>query len=506
MSLVPDLVKLNTIPVNYEQNIETDLIETSTFQEATNVATGFARFDLQQKGFLHSQSKLFLSLIPQTNARAYLPVNIGIGSVIDRAVLKVGNQVINEISDWNHLHMIKSAQVDNENNVEREQYTTGRTMNHKYLMRKVVGGVSGSTFPLSGSYGLDNHRNYSGSAGAAAGAAGGSEGFNGQIQPFAVMDATDVNTVRESPTYSVDLSDLFPFLATHSLPLYMIDQQLSIELYWSPLGALTAGGVAAVPSPRVCVPAGTADGAQYRIDRNELKFCADYIFYTDNDAMERYRNANPVIEFAFPDYRLSKTTLTQGQLLTGQVRNLGMANRLVSRVLTTVTNDAASSVSMIGKYNSVFPTRASATQNAGAVSYNLRYNDRFEFPINLTNPAQLFTHFTQSESIPFVTREEYSRQQQGLSGIYTFEGHRQDSGAAEFTGLSGLSFMLGTKLTGGRVGIRGIELHLTMGDAANGGMPDVGGQGAATPYTVRSYCEYMRIARLTDGGMTIFNA
>ena len=226
MSLVPDLVKLNTIPVNYEQNIETDLIETSTFQEATNVATGFARFDLQQKGFLHSQSKLFLSLIPQTNARAYLPVNIGIGSVIDRAVLKVGNQVINEISDWNHLHMIKSAQVDNENNVEREQYTTGRTMNHKYLMRKVVGGVSGSTFPLSGSYGLDNHRNYSGSAGAAAGAAGGSEGFNGQIQPFAVMDATDVNTVRESPTYSVDLSDLFPFLATHSLPLYMIDQQL----------------------------------------------------------------------------------------------------------------------------------------------------------------------------------------------------------------------------------------------------------------------------------------
>ena len=63
MSLVPDLVKLNTIPVNFEQNIETDLIETSTFQEATNVATGFARFDLQQKGFLHSQSKLFLSLI-----------------------------------------------------------------------------------------------------------------------------------------------------------------------------------------------------------------------------------------------------------------------------------------------------------------------------------------------------------------------------------------------------------------------------------------------------------
>ena len=119
MSIVPDLVKLSSIPVNYEQNVETDLIETSTFQEATGTNTGFARFDLQQKGFLHSMSKLFIGLVPATNARGYLPLNIGIGSVIDRAVLKVGNQVLNEISDWNHLHMIKSSQIDNENNVVR---------------------------------------------------------------------------------------------------------------------------------------------------------------------------------------------------------------------------------------------------------------------------------------------------------------------------------------------------------------------------------------------------
>ena len=490
MSIVPDLVKLTNVPVNYEQNVETDLIETSTFQEATTTNTGFARFDLQQKGFLHSMSKLFIGLVPATNARAYLPLNIGIGSVIDRAVLKVGNQVLNEISDWNHLHMIKSTQIDNENNVEREQYTTGRCINHRYLYTgEAAGPISVQTFPLSDSIGLDTGREYASPTGG--NALADNEGDLGQVQPYAVMDATSAQTVSESPVYSVDLSDLFPFLKSHSLPLYMIDQQLSIELYWSPL---VAG--------RACVPNGVADTASYIIDRNELKFCADYIFYTDNDAMERYRSANPVIEFAFPDYRLSKTSITQAQLLTGQVRNIGMANRLVSRVLTTITDDDATGASMIGKYNSIYPNRASPTQPAGAVVYNIRYNDRFEFPINLTNPAQLFTHLTMSESIPFVTREEYSRQQQGLSNVVEFEGHDQSNAGGAVVGLAGELFVLGTKLTGGRVGVRGIELHLTMGDNTNGTMPGAAGK----LYTVRSYSEYMRLARLSDGGFSVFNA
>ena len=493
MSIVPDLVKLSTIPVNMEQNIETDLIETSTFQEATTTNTGFARFDLQQKGFLHSMSKLFVGLVPGAGGAGsgFLPVNIGIGSVIDRAVLKVGNQVLNEISDWNHLHMIKSLQIDNENNLEREQYTTGRIMNHKFSYSR-VDGANGNIqdFPQSPDYVLDNGREYDGGQQAAIST---TEGRNGQIKPFALMDNSTAATIAQSPVYSVDLSDLFPFLKTHSLPLYMIDEQLSIELYWSP----TVG-------QRVCVGGGQVNTAPFIIDRNELKFAADYIYYM-GDAMDRYSAANPVIEFAFPDYRLSKTTMTQAQLLLGQVRNVGMANRLVSRVLTTISNDAAGGVSLMNKYNSIYPTRASATQAAGSVVYNLRYNDRFEFPINLTNPAQLFTHFTQSESIPFVTREEYSRQQQGLSAVQTFQNHLQDNAAGILTGLSGNSFVLGTKLTGGRVGIRGIELHLTMGDAVNGAMPDPTG-GGNTLYTVRSYCEYMRLARLSGGRFSVFNA
>jgi len=107
----------------------------------------------------------------------------------------------------------------------------------------------------------------------------------------------------------------------------MIDQELTIELTFT--NTLS----------RACIFAGDDDTIGYVIDKNELKFCADYIFYTENDVMNRYRDANPSIEFAFPDYRLSKTSVTAAALGTGVVRNIGMANRLVSRVLTTITPD-----------------------------------------------------------------------------------------------------------------------------------------------------------------------
>jgi len=478
MSEVPDLIKLSQIPVNYASMVETSLLEPVVNQDASTTGAGFCRFELERKGFLHSQSKLFVSLTPPAaQARAFFPPNIGVGSVIQRAALKVGNQTLNEISDWSSLHILKSALIDGETNLERELYTTGRIMNVEHLYRKTVAGPeTENSYPLAeGGYGLDTGLEYDSSAQG--------EGTACLLPTFSVMQG---GAPSESPTYQIDLSDLFPFLKTHSLPLYMIDQPLQIELTWSP----TLGN-------RVCLPTGAVDNQQFLLDKTEVKFCADYIFYTDSDAMVRYADANPTIEFAFPDYRLTKSTLTVAQLREGVVRNLGMASRSVSRVLTLVSNDARTQVSILGKYNSVFPDRNATDEKPGRVVYNLRYNDRFEFPTSKTNPAELFTHFTQSEGVPFVTREMYSREQGGLAGLRTFEGHNFA------TGLAGNTFMLATRLTNGRVGIRGIELHLTMGRGSNQGAAE---DMPAGTYTARSYCEYMRLARLSNGMFSVFNA
>jgi len=491
--MVPDLIKLDQIPDNFLQHVETDLLETSTFQEATTTATGYASFNLAQKGFLHSHSKILVGLVPSA-AGQMLPANIGIASIIDRAVLKVrkSGQVINDISDFGHFHAIKSCQISNETNREREQYMTGRIMNKEF--KHYYDDGAGTTYDAERSlgYGLDNGREY----GPKGGAGARDVGQDGQVQPFSLMTTA---SLLESPTYSIDISDLFLFMKTQSLPLYMIDQGLTLELYWSQTltdRVLRAGGAR----------------AGILIDRNELKFVADYITYVEDDAMNRYRDANPVIDMSFSDYRLSKNTRTQAELQSGFVRQLGMNNRVVPRVITIISNESdpggvpAIDQSILGKYNMISPVQNTGVNAVpGTLSYNIRYKSRFEFSQAIVNKAQAFTQLVQSEGLPFVSRQEYSGDQGGylvgrggagalvVGGEATFEGYAQDDT------LGGQFFMLGTRLTNGRVGNDGVELHLTAQ------MPDPTG-GGATAYIVRTYLEYVRRARLEGGEMEIMNA
>lgn len=487
MSMVPDLLRLKNVPANFEQRLETTLTETSTFQEATDDQDGVCRFDIQRKGFLHSHSKLFVSLTPPPGqATATYPLSIGIDKVIKKASLKIGNQVVNEISDWNAMRMITSTHIDNENNVEREYYTSARCINHKYLFRSAIDGDllhTSQSLVQAPLYGLDNGREYTDNANDAAhGLQGGGEGRSLLAMPHAQMNG--IEPVSQQGSYSVDLADLFPFLRTHSLPLYMISEPVYIELTFERL------------NKRVSLPV-AADGAlvnaRYPIDKNELKMCIDYIHYS-GDAMARYRDANPVIEFSFPDYRLAKFSATPAELQSLTVRNLGMANRLVSRVMTCIEGQLATQIGILGTSFMAAPgLGALDTDNAAGFEYNVKYNDKFQFPLSITNKAQLFTHTQRSIGVPFVTRQEYSGDNRGATPFY-YNRIPQNTALA---GIRGSFFHFGTRLTEGRVGQKGIELHIKA-DA----MDANGGRG----YVVKTWCEYMRLARLDNGRMDIYNA
>ena len=60
---IPNFLMLEQIPTNYVQQIETDLLEPVVFSQGGQTTDGFARFTLQNKGFLHSHSKLLMSWI-----------------------------------------------------------------------------------------------------------------------------------------------------------------------------------------------------------------------------------------------------------------------------------------------------------------------------------------------------------------------------------------------------------------------------------------------------------
>jgi hypothetical protein len=156
-----------------------------------------------------------------------------------------------------------------------------------------------------------------------------------------------------------------------------------------------------------------------------------------------------------------------------------------------VNQDNGTDQMITGPYKSVCPPRdAAGTGLSGAVEYNVRYNDRFEFPTSITNKSRLFSHHTQSEGLLFVPRDGYSND--GNNGYTAFKYFNRSQAGND--GVAGNQYYLATRLTNGRVGVRGIELHykaaaMTAGD-----------------YTLRTFIEYNRLASLEGGLFTIMNA
>tara|TARA_R110002096_G_scaffold184627_2_gene363172 strand:- start:250 stop:1674 length:1425 start_codon:yes stop_codon:yes gene_type:complete len=462
LTTIPNFIKLEQIPVNYIQKVESDLLEPVVFSDGTATTDGFARFTLQPKGFLHSNSKIFISLEPsEANTNMFLPPQVGIGQVIKKAVLKVGNKTLNELDSWAGLHAVKSSLIANEVNAEREIFMTGRwnSTGFTYNLSNNVN-ADGITLETGMEPELDNELV--------------------ELPNWFKHDGSSAAKRAECPSFSIDLSDLFPFLKVNQLPLYMIDEPVNIELHFQPqdLFRLQAG-------------TGDAGGVAVNVNRNELKFCADYIFYGAGDEMERYRQANQDMSFSFVDYRLIERTISKTKLASGVIQNLGMANRVVTRIITVLAPDSTTDneITLLGQYQAYSPDVTETTgKQVAQTRYNVRYNDRFEFTADIDNPARLMSVFTESEGVPFVTRQAYSDQGTVAGGYSTrirLDRYQQDE-------MDGRFFFLGTKLTNGRVGQRGIEVHLT-----------------ATVSDVdlfRSYCEYMRVARLSNGYLDVFNA
>ena len=94
---VPDLVKI--APINTDQTID---VQTSILDPIiTNER--FVKFQFDNKGILHSNSKVQFSLKGTAGKRRFLPLLNGIGCVVKRCVLMAGSKTIAEVDDWNHF-------------------------------------------------------------------------------------------------------------------------------------------------------------------------------------------------------------------------------------------------------------------------------------------------------------------------------------------------------------------------------------------------------------------
>lgn len=440
-SNVPDLTKIGAMPSPQNMNISTSIIEPIHHDES------FCRFVLMNRGILHSGSKLQLALNASTK-EAFLPLNVGSHALIQRCVLKAGTKTISETDDWNHLQAYRSMFVSNEAKAEREGVLTGRVGSYGYIAN-----AAGNSNKLR----IENHREFNSA--------------NEQtMHPY--------QSLNKAPTWQIALSDLFPWLKTVQLPLYCMKDQLSIELYFAPA------------ANRYWYQKGEAAGT-FTFNQAQTKMIVDYIYY-DQDSMDTYQRQIETKGLTIPyvDHVLVKNTIAlTANAMTNYTRNLGCANRMVSKVIIANTNENQGTASYSNVYNSQWhnPT------DQGDMQINLKYNDRNVWPRDLDNQAHLYSLLTAAEGVPpFIVKEEWDGSRVTTVTTKKFEKYNQQTEGLVNAPKHYITLQLNR---GDRINSRGLDLNMTLKkfpvQAPNGTN--------LTTLTQRVWCVCGKIIALKDG-------
>ena len=469
-SAQPSIINLRSLPTSTLQEVDSDVLNPVVFSSDNK----FCRFELEPKGFMSPGSAISIGVKHNASIdRAFFPLNVGVMSLIDRAVLRTSSgRVISEIDAVGNFMSLKSLFVSNDHQKNREQYTTGRIMNFNFNYTDAN---------KASKYGLDNGKEYNDANSITTG------GLWAHKYQLVSKDRATL-----TPTFLIYLHDLFPFLkAGNQLPLFMFgNDRIQVELYFTDPNS---------KDRLVLSKAHDGDsGAKFDIDQNDVQLISDHIFYPG--MMEDYAEQNKSMTFSYFDYQLSRQTIVanSGDAALDQaqsnIRQLGGAGRLVTRAFAALqSSNTLGSISnddraLLNKYNAFCPSRT--TDVNGVLTTNLFYNERFLFPQNVTNSARQFHNLQDAEQkIPYTTREIYSNEGRALiasANTVHFEGRGQDDN------LEGHLFWQGYRLNRGeRVGSKGIELTMNNETLANG------------IYTQVAFIEVLRYATLNDGHLEV---
>jgi hypothetical protein len=486
---IPDLLKIGSIPTNVQMSVDTDVLDSVVHNSQ------FIRFTLQNKGILHSHSKIQFGFNVPTES-SWLPLNIGVAGIIQRATLRIGNQTICEIDDFANFTAYRSLFMSGESMRERLQYTTGQAMGKKLAYNNEGDSWTSALPPLADSNALGGGSSLTSARGLEC-----NMGRSTVSQPSQYVASTQDQempsyldlynneaTYTELSTFQWSLSDFFPFLKTNQLPLYMMKEQISLEFTLNPE---IAGGRAWISGA-----GGAADTQTYSLNSAETKMFADYQYYPQ-EMMVAYANANRNLQFSYVDYRLSKLSFA-GAEGSRQIRNVGGAGRIVSKIvygwatkaLTNKTSplinwtaqalDRTAGLSTMPPANTASAAARAFTNNS--MSVNVKMNNGFLYPIDVDNTARCFHNVVQAEGLtPYTTRQEYANEGNSLA-------QRDLEDININTALQGRQFWNATRLNRGeRVNSRGIELYWTLNTIPAGN------------YDLRVYLETMKFATLKDG-------
>tara|TARA_R110001592_G_C13121960_1_gene745863 strand:+ start:1 stop:1497 length:1497 start_codon:yes stop_codon:yes gene_type:complete len=480
---IPDLVRIGSVATDTAISVTTDILDPVIFSESE------ARFVLDNKGILHSNSRITFStdgtVGPTTNDRAFFPAGVGVHSLIQRAALRVGTKTVCEIEDYNHFAAYETTFLPPDAIKEREGVISGRMMTIAPVLTGRSEPFQNASNSASNTESLTEAKSIQIDNGKGLLLAGAdSPQWHPPLKDtdiFPSRTVFDYQVEANKPTYSVLLADLFPFLKTNQLPLFMMSEQVSIHLTFTQRQS-------GASSERISVTGGGTITQDAVLVRGDCQLIADYIFYPQ-DLMEQYRQQNANMSFQYVDYQFVKRTVSATEYSSGLIQNVGGAGRIVNKVFCASVGETAEDLqeeNLLNVYCAEGPTVSST--GVGTVTTNLKYNDNFLYPIDVSNDARHYHNVFQSEGrVPYISRDLYRGEGQlaqtlsGASGSVNFE---------DYTALSDLRqkfFYTAYRLNKGeRVNSRGIEIYDTR----------VTVPGAST---MRCWLQVMRVASLRDG-------
>lgn len=344
MSGLPDVLNVKPMATIETMNIDTNILDPIVINKT------FARFVLERKGILDAGSTFSISAHPVVagDNEAYLPVKTGAHALIKRAVLKIGTKVLSHSDDYAYYQTIRRAFKTNE---------------EKALKDLVKVGSLDVMCPDNQGNGLYQVKD----AVYASDTAGG--------VPNVILLQNDPTT---GPVFQIKLSELFPMMRNIMLPLYLIDEQVSIEITFNTQGATEQGIMANFSSSY------TGD-TSISIGQDNVKFLADYLTYADErmDATAKMVMSDKGLSLPYEDVVLTSSNIpAEATPPTGTnvvrkdiVRDLGLSGRNVRAIVLHDSVDANNA--LVGRYG--------AKAYNIADEYNFRINDQLVYSRNVIN-------------------------------------------------------------------------------------------------------------------------
>ena len=308
MSSLPAILSVATLPTIENMSISTQILDPITITDSVAV------FQIPKAGILDAGSFIQLGVTCSANGEFFFPLATGVHAMIEKAQLKIGNQVV-------------------ASNTEYATYTTAHRQfespEHRAYVDMVKSGACGDRFAISES-GRIAYRDLDVVVGATA--VDTALSVPAEIKPT-TSDAT-------TPLFSVPLSTLIPMMRQRQLPLFAIKEQVYLELTFA--SQLVAGDVG-----KVCCQSQTSSAdPKITVSKPNIKFIFDALYYTDEamDSVMKQAGSDAGLPILYEDQIVTNTqvpaTSTGAGIEESQVieREVQVSGRVIRSLLIQEKN------------------------------------------------------------------------------------------------------------------------------------------------------------------------